>query len=251
MDDSSFPIRGREISTVSSEHHPIPMSDVNEKTTMRDDALAQLPDLVKGLRTLAPLLDVSGWSSAIRDAADRAFENARKVISDKCDVRIEIEGGWDELIIEVKSECALNDHEHDIKVVIETCLGVLYEIMNWNPDVELECRKYDNIDSPFDPEGLARKLSACADLLEKEIGGEAGAQVNTSSKGNDTKDCSKRRKRGPKPKYDPEEDRRLAEDWKASPITTYADFAAERGISREKVAGAVLRHRKRRTNSSG
>ena len=52
---------------------------------------------------------------------------------------------------------------------------------------------------------------------------------------------------GRPPEYDKSADEKLARDWLESPHTQYADFAKDRGISKEEVKGAVdrARHRKK------
>ena len=52
-------------------------------------------------------------------------------------------------------------------------------------------------------------------------------------------------RRGRPRNTDPEEDRRMYEQWKASGERTYADFARKKGYKPNAVEAAVDRHRKR------
>jgi hypothetical protein len=57
---------------------------------------------------------------------------------------------------------------------------------------------------------------------------------------------AKRRRRGARAQYDANDDRRIAEQWKASGEKSYETFARRNGMTKETVQAAVDRDRKRR-----
>lgn len=134
------------------------------------------------------------------------------------------------------------------------------------PDSPSEAASVSSVDVvlPGDPSGFLTLLNRIVAATEREAAAHeriaaaveqvvastlfqrAGNSSGPASQASATNDRrSPPKKRGRLPDTDPEADRKLAERWKASGCTRYADFARRAGLPANELRNAVDRHRHR------
>ena len=132
----------------------------------------------------------------------------------------------------------LSDRELNIVTPIASAIPQLTLVEHWETSSESVSEYYFSLIDPA-------KLSGCAELLEREIPADVAPRSDGGTE-QGTEVGQKTRRRGRKPKYDAEEDAKLADAWLSGRYRTRKQLAREMGMPVDDVKRALDRDRHRR-----